>query len=262
MVCPERNLEGDIEGGVMRRLVGVLLVALLVSSCSQEPDVPRSAPLDLPASLSQDPYDPDIDPASFTNEIDNPYLPYEPGAKWTYEGESEDGTETIVVEVTERKKRVMGIDVVVVRDEVKLDGERIELTYDWYAQDDDGNVWYMGEDSAEYEDGKKINTEGSWEAGKDGALPGIVMPADPAVGQSYRQEYYEGEAEDTGEVIEVGESVKVPAGSFEDVVVTEDLNPFEPKVVENKYFAKGVGLVMEEKVKGGEEKVELLDYEG
>ena len=131
------------------------------------------------------------------------------------------------------------------RDTVTVDGEVVEDTRDWYAQDRDGNVWYFGEETAEYEDGKVVSTEGSWEAGVDGALPGIVMHAAPEVGDAYRQEFYEGEAEDLAEVVRDGESATVPAGTFDDVVVIKEWNPLEPESIEEKSFAQGVGMVLE-----------------
>jgi hypothetical protein len=204
-------------------------------------------------------YNPKIDPAEFTTEIDNPFMPLRPGTRWVYKGVGDEGeTERNVVEVTDETKKVMGVTVVVVRDTVSVDGKVAEDTLDWFAQDADGNVWYFGEDTREIEDGKTVSTEGSWEAGVNGALPGIAMEADPQVGDTYRQEYYKGEAEDTGEVLSLDEQVSVPYGSYDGVLKTEDLNPFEPKIVENKYYAKGVGFVMEETVKGGSERTELV----
>jgi hypothetical protein len=251
----------------MKRLIGLAMLAVLAVSCADKQ--PASDVRDatatpsqtdaLPASVSIDPYDPKIDPVKFDNAIDNPYLPFKPGTTWRYEGKTDEGTETVEVTVTNDTKKILGIDCVVVKDEVKVDGTVVELTYDWYAQDDDGNVWYMGEDSKAYEPGKPAKSEGSWEAGVDGAKPGIAMPADPQVGQKYRQEFYEGEAEDTGEVLKVGQSVTVPAGSYDDVIVTEDINPFEPDVIEEKYYAKGVGFVLEDMVKGGSDKIELIE---
>ena len=207
----------------------------------------------------EDPYEPDIDPSRFTTEIDNPYLPFTPGRRWVYEGETEDGVERIVVEVTSATREVMGVETVVVRDTVSVDGEVVEDTYDWYAQDDEGNVWYFGEDTHEFEDGVPVNEAGAWEAGVDGAQPGIVMQADPEVGAPYRQEFLEGEAEDMGQVIEVSTSVTTPAGRFGDVIVTKDWTPLEPEVIEHKHYARGVGLVMEEKVEGGDERIELVE---
>jgi hypothetical protein len=157
----------------------------------------------------------------------------------------------------------MGVEAVVVHDQVTdADGEVIEDTYDWFAQDAEGNVWYFGEDTTAYEDGV-ADTSGAWEAGVDGALPGIVRPADPAVSDTgYRQEYFPGEAEDMGQVIAVGGSATVPAGEFDDVVVTRDWTPLEPDVVEEKSYAPGVGFVREVKTagEGSGEEVVLVEF--
>jgi hypothetical protein len=205
-------------------------------------------------------YQPDVDPANFVDVIDNPYLPYPPGASWVYEGTEDGETERTEVTVTPDRREVMGISATVVRDTVSVDGEVIEDTYDWFAQDRDGNVWYLGEDSKEYENGEFVSTEGSWEAGVDGALPGIVMQADPEVGMAYRQEYYVGEAEDLAEVVEVGARESVPFGDFDQLLVTEEWNPLEPDVVEEKYYAPGIGTVLEVVTKGGEGRVELIEH--
>lgn len=205
-------------------------------------------------------YQPDIDPAAFVDTIDNPYLPLAPGNRWLYEEINADGeTERIEVVVTDERKQVMGIAATVVHDTVMVDGQLIEDTRDWYAQDREGNVWYLGEDVDNYEDGELVDHEGSFEAGVDGALPGIVMLADPAVGDAYRQEFYEGEAEDMGEVVRLGESVSVPFGDFTDVLVTRDWNPLEPDIIEEKYYAPGVGLVQEQKVAGEEGRGVLVE---
>jgi hypothetical protein len=205
-------------------------------------------------------YAPDIDPADFVEVIDNPYLPLLVGSRWVYEGEEDGETERIEVEVTADRREVMGISAVVVRDTVYEDDELIEDTSDWFAQDVEGNVWYLGEESVEYEDGEEVSTEGSWEAGVDGALPGIVMLAEPTVGEAYRQEFYEGEAEDLGEVFDTGVSQTVPAGEFDDIVVIREWNPLEPDVVEDKYHAPGVGVVLEVKVVGGDGRAELVEF--
>ena len=204
-------------------------------------------------------YAPELDPADFVDVVDNPYLPLIPGTTWVYEGEDDGEAERVEVEVLDETREIQGITATVVRDTVYVDGELAEDTYDWYAQDTDGNVWYLGEDSHEYEDGEAVNAEGSWEYGKDGALPGIVMLAHPEVGDAYRQEYYVGEAEDMGEVLEVGVTVEIGLGSYEDVLVTQDWNPLEPDVVEQKSYARGVGLILEEKVEGGDGTIELIE---
>lgn len=205
-------------------------------------------------------YAPELDPADFVDRVDNPYFPLVPGTRWVYEGEDDGETEHIEVEVLADTRTIQGITATVVRDTVYLDGEIAEDTYDWYAQDKEGNVWYLGEDTHEYEDGKPVNAKGAWEYGKDGALPGIVMLAEPRVGEAYRQEYYEGEAEDLGEVLEVGATVEIELGSYDDVVVTEDWNPLEPDVVEQKTYAPGIGVIREEKVEGGEGVIELIEF--
>jgi hypothetical protein len=207
-------------------------------------------------------YSPEVDPADFVDGIDNPYLPYRPGARWVYEVQTEDGeTEVVTVEVLDERREVMGVTTVVVHDVVSVEGEVIEDTYDWYAQDLDGNVWYFGEDTTEYDDGD-ASTEGSWEAGVDGALPGIVMQAAPAVSElGYRQEYLAGEAEDMGRVVRVGETVELAIGTYTDVVVTIDWTPLEPDVVEEKYYAPGVGLVQEVKTTGPAETEVLVEFD-
>lgn len=206
-------------------------------------------------------YRPAIVPADFTTTIDNPYLPFTPGTRLTYESDTPDGHEEIVVEVTRDAKTVMGVAVVVVHDTVRLDGEIIEDTFDWYAQHRDGSVWYFGEDTHEFENGVAVNANGAWEAGVDGAQPGIVMLAAPKVGNAYRQEFYVGEAEDEAEVLSVSESLTVPFGAFDDVVQTKDTTRLEPDVLEHKFYAKGVGVVLEVNVTDGRTRTELVKIE-
>lgn len=201
-----------------------------------------------------------LDPTDFVPGIDNPWLPFAVGNRWVYEGREGDDVERIEVEVLSETRTVLGIEATVVRDVVSVNGSVIEDTLDWYAQDAGGNVWYLGEDSKEFEDGEVVSTAGSWESGVDGALPGVIMFADPHVGQAYRQEYYEGEAEDLAEVARAGEATTVAAGSFEDVLVVTEWNPLEPDVVEEKLYARGVGVIKEQKVKGAEEVVELVEF--
>jgi hypothetical protein len=205
-------------------------------------------------------YAPAIDPADFVDAIDNPYLPFTPGSRWVYQGVTDQGLEETVVEVLEDRRDIQGISAVVVRDTVSLDGVVIEDTYDWLAQDADGNVWYLGEDSTSFECGEPPSTQGSWEYGVDGALPGIVMPAVPEAGFAYRQEYFEGEAEDLGRIEEVGVGRTIGLGDYDDVVVTTDWNPLEPDVVEQKWYARDVGLIYEAHVAGGDETAELVEF--
>lgn len=205
-------------------------------------------------------YDPAIDPADFGGPVDNPYMPLLPRSRWVYQGTSDGESERIEVLVTGETRQVMGIDAVVVRDTVTVDGELVEDTDDWFAQDADGNVWYLGEDSTEYEDGEVASSAGSWEAGVDGALPGIVMPADPQVGDAYRQEFYPGEAEDLAEVVRIGDSATVAGQAYDDLLVVEEWNPLEPEAVEEKSYARGVGVVLEVKTAGGDERAELVEF--
>ena len=202
----------------------------------------------------------ELDPSDFTTEIDNPYWPMQRGSRWAYREAGENGDQRVVVTVTDRKKVVDGIEALVVHDVVSEDGEVVEDTFDWYAQDAEGNVWYLGEDTKEFENGKVVSTEGSWEAGVDGALAGVIVPADPQPGMKYRQEYYAGEAEDAGEVLSLDETATVPYGSFDELLKTKDTTPLEPDVVEHKYYARDVGPVLAVAVSAGGGREELISF--
>lgn len=236
----------------MRRCLVCLV--LLVLACSGSGDTPPIDPGD------GGDYQVSVEPTDFVSGIDNQWLPFTPGSTWVYESVGGEEVERIEVVVLDETREVMGIPATVVRDTVTVDGELVEDTYDWYAQDADGNVWYLGEETAEYENGEVISTAGAWEAGVDGALPGIVMLADPAVGDAYRQEYYPGEAEDMAEVVGVGVAEELADDSFEDLVVIEEWTPLEPEVIEEKSYASGVGVVLEEVVEGGSGRIELVSY--
>jgi len=206
----------------------------------------------------------ELDPAEFTTEIDNPWSPMSPGSRWVYrETDTTGAVQRVVVEVTDRTRTIAnGVEARVVRDVVSEGGEPIEVTDDWYAQDSAGNVWYLGERTAEYRNGRVTTRAGSFEAGVDGAEAGIAMPADPAPGMSYRQEYYEGEAEDRGAIVTRGdEQVEVPFGFYDaDVVMTRDLVPTEPRVQELKLYAPGVGMVLSVHTDGDGGRAELVSY--
>jgi hypothetical protein len=183
------------------------------------------------------------------------------GSRWVYrETDGEGGVQRVEVAVTDRTKTILGIQATVVHDVVSEDGEVIEGTFDWYAQDRWGNVWYLGEDTKEYDKGK-VSTKGSWEAGVDGAQAGVMLPGSPEVGQVYRQEYYEGEAEDAGEILSLEEQVEVPFGSYQDVLMTKDYTPLEPDVLEHKFYAQGIGPVLFVQVAGGSSTERLLSFE-
>ncbi len=204
-----------------------------------------------------EPYEPAIDPSDYVAGIDNPYFPLVPGSEWIYEGQTEDGIERIEFRVLEETRTVMGVECTVVRDTVTVDGELVEDTYDWYAQDVAGNVWYFGEDSKDYENGKVVSTKGSWESGASGAFPGIMMLADPYVGMTYRQEYLVDEAEDMGTILSLDESITVRGSSYTGVIKIRDFTPLDPDNFAYKYYAPGIGVVLEVE---GEERVELIEF--
>ena len=252
-----RQLKTDQKGG--RSILFSLAIVVSVSVGALLGWVLSDALDDDDDSLGPDePYLPVVDPSKFTNIVDNEFFPLTPGTKTVYEATTDNGLEHTEVTVLNETKVVMGVTCVVVRDTVSVDGVVTEDTYDWYAQDDEGNVWYMGEDTKEYDNGEVVSTAGSWEAGIDGAMPGIVMLADPQVGLSYRQEYYKGEAEDMAQVVSLNESAVVQYGSFQNLLMTSEWSPLDPGLVEHKYYAEGIGVVLELTVKGGSERVELV----
>ena len=202
------------------------------------------------------------DPASFSTRIDNPYWPMKPGSRWIYRETDPEGTrQRVVVTVTRKTKRIAnGVTARVVHDVVTEKGRLVEVTDDWYAQDTKGNVWYLGEDTKEYENGRVVSTAGSFEAGVDGAQAGLIMPAKPRPGLRYRQEYYAGQAEDRGQIVSLREQAEVPFGHFRRVLMTKDTNPLEPRVLEFKFYARGVGPVLAVGVSGGSDREELVRY--
>jgi hypothetical protein len=205
----------------------------------------------------------DLDPADFSANIDNPEWPMTVGSRWVYRVvDSSDGSvQHDVIRVTDRTRMIAdGIEARVVSDIVSDHGKPTEVTKDWYAQDSDGNVWYFGEYTVEYVHGKPTDN-GSWEAGVDGAMPGLALPAEPEVGMSYREEYSKDEAEDQSRVLALDEQAQVPAGHFKPVLMTEDFSPIEPNVSELKFYAKGSGqAVLAVDVSGGTEREELVKY--
>jgi hypothetical protein len=200
-----------------------------------------------------------LDPTQFSTTIDHPYWPMKPRTRWTYRDVEEGKVYDVAVVVTTRTKKLAnGVTARVVRDTVRAGGSIIEDTFDWYAQDAGGNLWYLGEETAEFENGKVTSRSGSFEAGVDGALPGIMLPADPAPGMRYRQEYYAGEAEDNGEVLSTAEMVQVPAGIYRGALLTKDTTAIEPDIEEYKLYARGVGPMLTLGVSGGTSREELV----
>ena len=198
--------------------------------------------VDNPAGVVEgQPYAPQIDPADFSSTVDNVFYPLVPGTSTIFR----EGSARVVVMVTASTRVVMGVQTVVVRDQ-EFDGDRLtEDTEDWFAQDGEDNVWYFGESTAECADGEVTSHAGSWEAGVDGAQPGIVMLGQPKVGDFYRQEYYRGHAEDVARVREVGVTMTVLDTTYENVIVTEDFTALEPNVLEHKAYAPEIGLIRE-----------------
>ena len=197
----------------------------------------------------------------FSANVTNPWFPLRPGAVYRYRGVKDGEPSREVMRVTHRAKTVDGAPVVVVSDLLYIRGVLEERTEDWYSQDAKGNVWYFGEQTAELDEHANVTTtSGSWRAGVDGAKPGIFMFAHPRVGDSARQEYLRGEAEDRFRVAAIGVTAAVPFQTFEGALLTKEWTPLEPGVIDHKYYARGIGTVLEQTVKGGDERNELVAF--
>ena len=239
----------------IHRIALLTLAGLSVAACAgQRPSSPATGGDPPPAAA----YRPVIDPARFTDRVTNPYLPLTPGTTQVYQGAADGASEVDQVVVTRDTKVVLGVRCVVVHHTVNHPRGLAEDTYDWYAQDSHGNVWYFGESTVAYQPDGSTSREGSWQAGVDGAQPGLVMEGAPKVGDTYRQEYDRGHAEDMARVIGLGEAVTLPLGSFRDTVVTEETTPLEPGKVERKLYARGVGMTSLTMTRGGSEHLELV----
>ena len=225
---------------VARHLAWTLLALLFITAHARAGQKPKE-------------WNPVIVPSEFSSTVDNLYFPLNPGQNLSYS--NKDGSETFVVEITSRTRTVMGVRTAVVIETASENGQVVEISENWYAQDQDGNVWYFGEFTRDFVDGSPAGTEGSWEAGVDGALPGIIMAARPSTGDSYFQEYAVGVAEDMATVQSIGTSEITPLDGYSGVLKTKEWTPLEPNSVEHKYYAPGVGLIRE--VKGGKS-IELV----
>jgi hypothetical protein len=253
---------------MFRKMIVALCGAALMAGCTSSSGSTASSsppPSNIPSPAATQTPSPApsgagsaIDPANFVSVIDNPYYPLTPGTTLVYEGVRDGKPQRDEVQVTHETKVILGVTCVVVLDTATHNGNLIEKTLDWFAQDKDGNVWYFGEDTAEYENGKVVSREGSWEGGVDGAVPGIIMQANPQVPVAYRQEYLKGHAEDMAWVVSLGETVKVPAGTYHDVMLTIEWTPLEPKVLDKKLYAPGIGIVQELSQSGPNETAELI----
>jgi hypothetical protein len=238
---------------------GKALIASLVCAASFASGAGSSKVVPRPPSWAlHGAYAPRIDPANFVAIVDNRYFPLEPGTGFHYRGVRDTTVQTDDMVVTNRVKYVLGIKCTVVRDTVSEHGRPIERTFDWYAQDKQGNVWYMGEDSFERKNGRFLRAADSWQGGVDGAKPGIIMPGNPRTGDVYRQEYYPPEALDQARVLGRSAGVRVPAGTFRRALVTIEWSPVEPQL-EKKYYVADLGEVKERVVQGGHEHFELIN---
>jgi hypothetical protein len=244
--------------GLLAALVLAVVSAVLLSGCgdSTEPGQSTTPQGRLPRGDEVV----HLDPADFTTRIDNPYLPLAPGSRWLYKDVEGGEVHQVVVTVTPQTKVIDGVTARVVHDIERRGTETVEDTHDWFAQDRAGNVWYLGEATQEYKNGRPASTKGSWEAGVAGAQAGIAMPAHPRPGLVYRQEYREGTAEDAAAVLSVHEQVQAPQGHYTGALLTKEFTPLEPRAVEYKLYARGVGLVLAVGVSGDASRQELLRF--
>ena len=237
----------------MGRTATIVLLAALASGCGSSHDNSASK-----LASVRGRYSPSIDPANFVSEVDNRLWPLKPGTAFHYRGTRGKTAQADDEVVTHQTKRILGIDSTVVRDTVSEHGRAIERTLDFYAQDKNGNVWYLGEDSFERQHGRFVRATDSWRSGVDGAKPGIIMPAGPRPGDRYRQEYYPpGEALDEAHVLGERGPFTVPYGTFKRALVTSEFSPLEPQTEEKVYVA-GIGEILERVVKGHHEEFSLV----
>jgi hypothetical protein len=227
---------------------------------STSPSLPPTSATEPPTTVMVSPI---FEPGNFVSAADNSYFPLKPGATYLFEGRSPEGLSVIEVTVTMDTKEILGVDCAVVRQQLTKGGAITADTIDWFAQDKAGNVWHFGEDTKKYGNGVVVSTAGSWQAGVNGATPGIIMEARPEVGDTYRQGFLQGQAEDLAEVLAVDSSANLPFGSFTRVIKTKEWTPLEPSVVVEKLYAPGLGLVQAKTVQGGTEVENLVQvFEG
>src|SRR5262245_30317889 len=207
-------------------------------------------------------YAPVLDPAHFVAVVDNPYFPLPVGRTLVYTGGKDGQTQTDTVTITDQKKVILGITATVVSDIAAHDGNVLEKTFDFYAQDDEGNVWYLGEDTTHFLPNGKADTSGSFLAGVDGAQPGIIMEATPQIPDAYRQECFAGEAEDTAWVVGTGGSANVPYGKVRNVLTTLESTRLEPGAYDEKVYGPGLGIVSERSLTGPNEFAVLVSVSG
>ncbi len=236
-------------------VIGLIIIVVGAFIYFSKTQTPSSAPLVNTKSL----YNPTINPADFSTNINNKYFTLKPGTKFVYNKTTEKGLEKVEIVVLNETREIMGVKTIGFRDTVTLAGQVIEDTKDWHAQDKNGNVWYFGEDVNNYENGKLKDHKGAWTAGVDGAKPGIIMEASPKVGDSYRQEYYKGQAEDMADAVALNKQVTAGGKNYTGCLQTRDWSKVDPELNEYKYYCPEVGFFTAgENVKDGKEKVELI----
>jgi hypothetical protein len=240
---------------ILALAVGSALIgggAVAVTGTAATGTIPSGAGPGWPATIS---------PGDFVPQVTNPWFPLKPGSVWRYKGLKEGTKTTDTVTATQRTKVILGVTTTVVHDVVSVNGRPEEVTDDFYAQDRHGNVWYFGEETEERSaQGKPTSTEGSFEAGVEGARPGVLIPGRPKVGLVGRQEFLKGEAEDHFKVLDLKASVSVPFISTTKALRTKEWTPLEPGTIDNKYYVRGVGTVREIAVKGPVEKLQLVSF--
>jgi hypothetical protein len=238
-----------------RRLLVALVAAAVTVLCVNESWLSKAR------GASSD-YAPVLDPANFVTVIDNPYFPLPVGRTLVYQGTKDGQTQIDTVTVTNQTKVILGITTTVVSDVATHDGTLLEKTFDYYAQDKQGTVWYLGEDTTAYLANGKTDTSGSFQAGVRGAQPGIIMEANPQIPDAYRQEFLVGEAEDTAWVVERGGTVTVPYGKLRNTLVTLEATRIEPGAYDQKIYAPGIGIVLEQALTGSPETAVLVSVTG
>jgi hypothetical protein len=207
-------------------------------------------------------YAPVLDPANFVGVIDNNYFPLPVGRKLVYTGVKDGQTQTDTVTVTDQKKVILGISTTIVNDVATNGSTVLEKTFDYYAQDKQGNVWYLGEDTTHFLPNGKADTSGSFQAGVDSAQPGIIMGANPQIPDAYRQECYAGQAEDTAWVVGTTGSVRVPYGNVRNVLTSLEATQIEPGAYDQKVYGPGIGIVSEQSLTGTPETAQLVSVTG
>ncbi len=241
---------------MVRRFIAALAIAGLLGGLAVSISSAGSGTPTPGASIIA--YEPVLDPANFVSVIDNPYFPLPVGRTLIYKGIKDGQSQRDRFHVTNRTKVLEGITATAVSDVSTHHGKLLEKTTDWYAQDNQGNVWYLGENTKAYLPNGHVSREGSWQADVNDAEPGIIMEAQPLVPDAYRQEYLKGHAEDTAWIVGLGRTIKVPYGTLHHSLRSLEFARIEPRVIDEKFYAPGLGIVSERSLTGALEVAELV----